>query len=147
MSLLLLLSAFLIKLNRLLPKDGASVYASYTMFVNPNTTQQLSHIPLFFLSHIPFSSIEISPKLQDHATSNTASTESLLNPASQMALTVVTSQSLGLSMCLIWIMSHVTFYNNHPYILGTKLLKGKDAPQYVICRAHCIYLIYWCYLS
>lgn len=47
LSLLLLVSAFLIKQNRLLPKDGASIFASYTMLVNPNTTQQLSHI-LFF---------------------------------------------------------------------------------------------------
>lgn len=117
LSLLLLISVFLIKLNTLSPENGVSLFVSSNIFINPNSS-------LVFSS--PFPSVKNSTQPSRSASLSTTFVESLLNVACQVVVRAVSSESSHPSVSFLWIMPRIVLCDLHPHILGVKLHKGKD---------------------
>lgn len=101
LSLLLLISVFLIKLNSLSPEDGVSLFASSTIFVNPYTSHYLSLVLFFQLKSHP--NIKVMLLTIPHTTSFGF----LLNMGLKVALMAISSESSTLSVSHL---NYVTCY-------------------------------------
>ena len=99
LSLLLLTSVFLIKLNRLSPENGVSLFASPIISMNPNATHYLFFV-LFF---------SWNPTQTSRSCYNTIPIEFLLNMDFEVTLMAVFSESSNLSVSSNLSLSHLNY--------------------------------------